>query len=44
MQPTGAHDAYQKGDRVLFEGKTYESLIDANVWSPTSYPQGWKEI
>ena len=44
VQPTGAHDAYQKGDRVLFEGKTYESLIDANVWSPTSYPQGWKEI
>ena len=43
-QPTGSHDAYNTGDRVLFEGKTYESLIDANVWSPTSYPQGWKEI
>lgn len=44
VQPTGGHDAYNTGDRVLFEGKTYESLIDANVWSPTSYPQGWKEI
>ena len=43
-QPAGGHDAYNTGDRVLFEGKTYESLIDANVWSPTSYPQGWKEI
>ena len=25
---------YNKGDRVLFNGKTYESLIDGNVWSP----------
>jgi hypothetical protein len=35
---------YKKGDRVTFEGKTYESAIDGNVWSPTSYPQGWKLI
>lgn len=41
-QPQGAHDAYQKGDKVLFDGKTYESLIDANTWSPTAYPDGWK--
>lgn len=40
-QPQGAHDAYQKGDKVLFEGNTYESLIDANTWSPTAYPDGW---
>lgn len=44
VQPTGAHDAYNKGDRVLYNGKVYESLIDANVWSPSAYPQGWKEI
>lgn len=43
-QPTGAHDAYKKGDRVVFNGKNYESLIDANVWSPSIYPQGWKVI
>ena len=43
-QPAGAHDAYNKGDKVLFNGKTYESLIDANVWSPSAYPQGWKLI
>jgi len=42
VQPTGAHDAYKKGDKVIFESKTYESLIDANVWSPIGYPQGWK--
>lgn len=43
-QPTGAHDAYKKGDKVRFEGKVYESLIDNNAYSPTAYPQGWKEV
>jgi len=43
-QPHGAEDAYNKGDKVTFEGKHYESLIDGNVWSPSAYPQGWKEI
>lgn len=35
---------YMKGNRVRFGGKVYESLIDNNVWSPTAYPQGWKEV
>lgn len=43
-QPTGGHDAYNIGDRVTFEGKVYESLINANTWSPSAYPAGWKEI
>ena len=43
-QPTGAHDAYAKGDRVTFEGKHYISLIDANVYSPTAYPAGWSLV
>ena len=32
VQPTGAHDAYNKGDKVTFEGKHYISLIDGNVY------------
>lgn len=44
VQPTGAHDAYKKGDKVSFNGKIYESLIDANVHSPSAYPLGWQEI
>lgn len=44
VQPTGAHDAYKKGNTVKFEGKVYESLIDANTYSPSAYPAGWKEI
>ena len=35
---------YMKGDRVKFNGKIYESVIDNNVWSPEAYPQGWKEV
>ena len=35
---------YMKGDRVMFNGKVYESLIDNNVYSPEAYPAGWKEI
>ena len=43
VQPTGAHDAYQTGDTVTFEGAEYKSLIDGNTWSPTAYPQGWEK-
>lgn len=44
-QPTGAHDAYMTGDRMIYtDEKTYESLIDNNVWSPVDYPTGWKEV
>ena len=44
VQPAGGHDAYNIGDKVKFNSKVYESIIDANVWSPTAYPQGWNEI
>lgn len=44
VQPTGSQDAYNKGARVTFQGQIYESLLDANTWSPTAYPQGWKLI
>lgn len=47
QQPTGAHDAYQIGDRVHFptiNDPVYESLINANVWSPLTYPAGWQLI
>ena len=37
-------NGYAKGDKVRYEGKVYESLIDNNIWSPAAYPAGWKEI
>ena len=44
VQPTGSHDAYNTGDKVIFEGKVYECIIDGNTWSPTDYPQGWQVV
>ena len=35
---------YMTGDKVRFEGKVYQSLIDNNVWSPSDHPQGWEEV
>ncbi len=37
-------NGYQIGDKVMFEGKTYESLINNNIWSPAAYPAGWRKI
>lgn len=42
VQPTGAHDAYHKGDVVEYNGVLYISLIDGNVYVPDSYPEGWE--
>lgn len=44
QQPLGAHDAYQTGDKVLFDGQVYESTKDANTWSPTDYPDAWRLV
>ena len=43
-QPTGAHDAYNNGDIVNYNGTLYESVIDGNVYSPEAYPAGWKIV
>ena len=41
-QPTGAHDAYNAGDVVSYNGSLYRSLIDGNVYAPDTYPTGWE--
>jgi len=44
-QPTGAQDAYMKGDQVHFptaEDPVYVSTVDNNVWSPADY--GWELV
>lgn len=41
-RPTGAHDAYNVGDIVDYQGTLYQSTIDGNIWSPEEYPQGWE--
>ena len=44
-QPTGAQDAYAKGDRVHYPSESdpvYESTVDNNVWAPDVY--GWQVV
>ena len=43
VQPTGAHDAYNAGDIVNYNGVLYKSAIDGNTYSPDAYPAGWTE-
>lgn len=42
VQPTGAQDAYMKGDKVTHNEKHWISDIDNNVWEPGVY--GWTEV
>lgn len=47
VNPTGAHDAYYKDDKVTYNGKKYICIAPdgvACVWSPDVYPQYWKEV
>lgn len=39
VQPSGATDAYPLGAQVTHNGKTWTSLVAANVWEPGVY--GW---
>lgn len=41
IQPDSTNP-YMKGDRVMHNGKTWESTIDNNVWEPGVY--GWTEV
>lgn len=43
-RPTGAHDAYNTGDVVDYNGTLYKSLIDGNVYPPDEHPQGWEIV
>src|SRR5690554_2701990 len=40
VQPAGAHDAYQIGDKVKHKGDVWISIIDNNIWEPSVY--GWE--
>ncbi|MDL2257595.1 hypothetical protein LJC42_00350 [Eubacteriales bacterium OttesenSCG-928-K08] len=42
-QRQGAHDQYQPGDKVTFEGGIYE-CVQATTYSPGQYPAAWEVI
>lgn len=42
----GSDNGYAKGDKVTHDGKTWESLVDNNVWEPgvIGTESLWKEV
>ena len=40
VQPTGAHDAYNIGDKVTYNGQHYVCTSNGNVYAPDVY--GWQ--
>ena len=44
VQPTGAHDAYNKGAKVSDEGKRWISNKDVNIYKPGLVPGDWSEV
>lgn len=42
VQPTGSTDAYQVGDKVTHNGKTWVCTVANNTWEPGVY--GWDEV
>lgn len=41
IQPTGAHDAYALGDKVIHNDVVWVSIVDTNTWEPGVY--GWEQ-
>lgn len=41
VQPDSTNP-YMRGDKVLYNGKTWQSTIDNNMWAPGVY--GWEEV
>lgn len=35
---------YNTGDCCTENGSAYRSTIDGNVWAPSAYPAGWKQV
>ena len=44
IQPTGAHDAYNTGDKIIYNGKKYICKMNGCVWNPGTCPDAWEEV
>ena len=44
VQPQGAHDCYNKGDKITFKGKKKICNMDGCVYSPEEYPAAWDDV
>lgn len=41
-QQPDSTNGYMIGDKVIYNGQVYESLVNNNIWSPIDYPTGWQ--
>lgn len=44
VQPIGAHDAYDIGAQVTYNGQRYRCKLANCVWSPDAYPDAWELV
>ena len=44
VRPTGSHDAYKIGDKVIFNNKKYICQMDNCAWNPLVYPSAWELV
>lgn len=44
VKPEEAHDCYNEGDKITYNGKKYVCKINGCVWNPEAYPAGWEEV
>ena len=42
VQPSGAYDAYNVGDKIVWDSRHYICKMDGCVWPPDVYPAGWE--
>lgn len=45
VAPTGAHDAYQSGEYMIWsDGQIYRCNTDNTVWGPDTLPGAWEVV
>lgn len=42
--PTGAQDAYMKGEYIEWYGTIKKCIQDNTVWDPNVYPEAWEDV
>lgn len=44
VQPTGAHDAYQTGEYMVWNDTVYRCVVDGTVHDPGTLPGSWEAV
>ena len=44
VAPCGTSGGYMKDECCIENDVVYRSIIDDNIWAPSTYPAGWEEV